>query len=319
MRPPTDSRGTVLFEGPEKKLEIVTSAPFPSLRTLGADFWERIVDRARARIISAESADACDAYLLSESSLFVCDRRVVMITCGRTTLIESALALIECIPPDRLASLIYERKNENFPHLQHTTFDDDAAKLGEKSSGTTVVFGDPKADHITLFHFDRDFDPDPGDATLEVLMYDTEPRINRLFSKGGSTAELRQVIGFDEMLPGFLVDDHLFDPLGYSFNAVKGEYYTTLHVTPQRKGSYTSFETNHDLDESRMKATISCLLDFFRPERVDVLLFQHRLDLAHLADPFQVTMTQSVRLGCGYTVEYAHIEREVARRQSSPK
>jgi S-adenosylmethionine decarboxylase len=307
----------VIFEGPEKKLEIVTNAPFPSLRTLGAEFWQQIVGRARANIISTACTDACDAYLLSESSLFVCDRRVVMITCGRTTLIESALALVDSIPADHIASLIYERKNENFPELQHTTFSDDTARLREKSPGTAVLFGDPKADHIALFHLDRDFDPDPNDATLEVLMYGIQPGISGLFSKGASAAELRRQIGFDDMLPGFVVDDHLFDPVGYSFNAVKGEYYTTLHATPQKKGSYTSFETNHNLDRSGIQVTLARLLDFFAPERADVLLFQHRLDLGGLVDRFQVTSAQTTRLGCGYTVDYAHVEREAARRQSS--
>lgn len=307
----------MIFEGPEKKLEIVTTEPFPSLRTLGADFWGQIVARSRAGIISSLTSDACDAYLLSESSLFVCDRRMVMITCGRTTLIESALALVERIPPEHLASLIYERKNENFPGMQQTTFDEDAARLREKSPGTAVVFGDPEADRIDLYHLDRDFEPDAGDATLEVLMYDMEPRTSRLFSKGASALELRRAIGFDAMLPGFLVDDHLFDPMGYSFNAVMGEYYTTLHVTPQRKGSYTSFETNHHLDGPDIEATISRLLDFFLPARVDVLLFQKQLALGGLDGRFQVTARQSARLGCGYEVEYAHVEREAARRRGS--
>lgn len=309
----------MLFEGPEKKLEITTSEPFPSLRTLGDDFWGKIVGQARAKIISTVSTDACDAYLLSESSLFVCDRRMIMITCGRTTLIESALSLVDRIGSDHLASLIYERKNENFPHMQQTTFEADTARLREKSPGSAVVFGDPRADHIDLYHLDRDCEPDAGDATLEVLMYDMAPGASRLFSGGASATEFRKAIGFDETLPGFSIDDHLFDPMGYSFNAVKGEWYTTLHVTPQKKGSYTSFETNHSLDGPALRETIRRLLEFFRPERVDVLLFQKSLDLGGLDDRFQVASTQSAKLGCGYEVEYAHIERSAARRSGSPK
>ena len=308
----------MIFEGPEKKLEIVTDAPFPSLRTLGGDFWERVIDGAGAKIISAVSGDACDAYLLSESSLFVCDRRVVMITCGRTKLIESALALADEIPSDHLASLIYERKNENFPLLQHTTFDEDADRLQEKLPGKRLVFGDRKADHIALYHLDRDCEPDADDATLEVLMYDIAPETSRLFSKNASVERLRKAIGFEEMLPGFLIDDHLFDPMGYSLNAVKGEYYTTLHVTPQKTGSYTSFETNCDLDDRGPQRIVSRLLNFFAPERADVLLFQNHLDLRPLPEVFQVTSTQSVRLSCGYGVKYAHIEHEAARSRSSP-
>jgi S-adenosylmethionine decarboxylase len=304
----------MLFEGPEKKLEILTAEPFSSLRTLGDDFWSKIVQRSKARIISSVSTDACDAYLLSESSLFVCDRRMVMITCGRTTLIDAALELLGRIPGSHLASLIYERKNENFPELQHTTFEHDVARLNAKTAGTAVSFGDRAGDHIDLFHLDRAFDPDPGDATLEILMYDTAGDVNRLFVKSSSAADLREKIGLGEMFPDFLVDDHLFDPAGYSFNGIKGEFYTTLHVTPQKKGSYTSFETNYGLDAAGVEEIVSRVLAFFRPARSDLLLFQSPLRLAGLSGGFRVTATQSFQLGCGYAVAYAHVERELARR-----
>jgi len=309
----------MLFEGPEKKLEILAAGPLPSLRSLGNDFWGRVVGLARARIISAVSDDACDAYLLSESSLFVWNWRMLMITCGRTTLIESALEMLDRIPGGRLAYLIYERKNENFPELQQTTFAHDIARLQEKAAGTSVIFGDPAADHIALFHLDRAFEPDPGDATLEILMYNMEPQVSQLFSRASSVPELRKRIGFDEMFRGFLVDDHLFDPMGYSFNGIKGEHYSTLHVTPQRKGSYTSFETNYRVETSEVKTTVSRLLDFFRPARSDVLLFQSALDLGGLKNGFRVTSTQSLKLICGYACQYAHIEREPVRRSNPSK
>ena len=304
----------MLFEGPEKKLEILTAEPYASLRTLGDEFWSKIVQRAKARIISSASTDACDAYLLSESSLFVCDRRVVMITCGRTKLIDAALELLDRIPGGHVASLIYERKNENFPELQQTTFAEDAAKLNAKAAGTSATFGDRAGDHIDLFHLDRPFEPDPGDATLEILMYDTAAAVNRLFIKSSSAADLRERIGLGEMFPEFLVDDHLFDPAGYSFNGIKGEFYTTLHVTPQKKGSYTSFETNYGLDETGVETIVSRVLGFFRPARCDVLLFQAPLRLEGVTGGFRVTATQSFQLGCGYAVAYAHVERELARR-----
>jgi len=309
----------MIFEGPEKKLEILAVGPLPSLRSLGNDFWGRVVELARARIISTVSGGACDAYLLSESSLFVWDQRMLMITCGRTTLIESAMEMLEHIPGSRLASLIYERKNENFPELQQTTFAHDTARLQEKAAGTSVIFGDPTADHIALFHLDRAFEPDPADSTLEVLMYDMEPQASRLFSRASPAPELRKRIGFDEMLPGFQVDDHLFDPMGYSFNAVNDKHYSTLHVTPQRKGSYTSFETNYRVETTEVETTVSRLLDFFRPARSDVLVFQSGLDLGDLKNGFRVTSAQSATLGCGYVCEYAHIERELVRRRNPSK
>ena len=309
----------MLFEGPEKKLEILTTASFPPLRSLGNDFWQRAVELAGAKIISAVSGNACDAYLLSESSLFVWDRRMLMITCGKTTLIESAMEMLDRIPGNEIVSLIYERKNENFPELQQTTFEQDTERIRSKAPGTCVIFGDPGADHIALFHLDHVFEPDPADATLEVLMYDMEPKTSRLFSRTSKAPELRKQIGFDDMVPGFVIDDHLFDPMGYSFNAIKDEHYSTLHVTPQKEGSYTSFETNYRLKLSDAKATVLRLLDFFRPARSDVLLFQGSLDLRSMGNGFLVASAQSVKLGCGYTCEYAHIEKELVQRSKPSK
>ena len=304
----------MLFEGPEKKLEILAAPDMPPLRSLGSGFWQGIVEIARARIIGAISGGACDAYLLSESSLFVWDRRMLMITCGRTTLVESAMELLERIPSARLVSLIYERKNENFPEMQQTTFDQDLDRIRSRAPGTRVTFGDPGADHIALFHLDRVFEPDPADATLEVLMYDMDPQTSRMFSRTFGEAEIRKRVGFGEMFPGFQIDDHLFDPMGYSFNGIKDEFYATLHVTPQQKGSYTSFETNYRVETSHVRATVSRLLDFFRPARSDVLVFQSGLDLGGLENGFRVASVQTVKLGCGYACSYAHIDRELVPR-----
>jgi S-adenosylmethionine decarboxylase len=309
----------MLFEGPEKKLEILAAPDMPPLRSLGTGFWQRIVERARAKIISTASGATCDAHLLSESSLFVWDRRMLMITCGRTTLVESAMDMLDRIPRERLASLIYERKNENFPELQQTTFDQDVERIQSRVPGTRVIFGDPEADHISLFHLDNAFEPDPADATLEVLMYDMEPRASRLFSMSMNERDIRRSMEFDEMFPAFQIDDHLFDPMGYSFNAIKDDFYATLHVTPQRKGSYTSFETNYRVETSGVRATVSHLLGFFRPARCDVLVFQSGLDLGGLENGFRVASTQAVTLGCGYACSYAHIDREFVRRPGSSK
>ncbi|MEZ6189114.1 MAG: hypothetical protein R3F62_29460 [Planctomycetota bacterium] len=51
------------------------------MRELGCPVWERVVEAARAQILSQISTSQCDAYLLSESSLFVYDDRFALITC----------------------------------------------------------------------------------------------------------------------------------------------------------------------------------------------------------------------------------------------
>jgi S-adenosylmethionine decarboxylase len=144
-------------------------------------------------------------------------------------------------------------------------------------------------------------------------MYDFAPRVSRLFAAESSKKDLQVRIGLDAMFPRFLFDDHLFDPTGYSFNGVIGEYYSTLHVTPQRKGSYTSFETNYGLEGTGVGDLVSRLITFFQPARSDVLLFQSALDLRDLPGGFRATPARAIELDCGYKVSYAHIEREIAR------
>jgi S-adenosylmethionine decarboxylase len=93
------------FEGAEKKLELISrSARF---RQRDEAYWATVVEAAGAKILSRISSESCDAYLLSESSLFVWDDRVTMITCGRTTLVRAANFLLDDLPPEKVDFLIY--------------------------------------------------------------------------------------------------------------------------------------------------------------------------------------------------------------------
>lgn len=300
----------MLFEGPEKKLELLLTPGSPSLRDLGRSFWERVVEKSHATILSSLSNDRMDAFLLSESSLFVTDRWCVMITCGRTTLVAAAAAMLDGLPHARVDSLIYERKNENFPHLQRTTFQDDVAELRQRTVGDDLVIGDPAGDHIQLFHLSRNCYPEPDDTTLEVLMYDIDPAVSRKFVPGrGTSQDVRDLVGLSSLFPDFAVDDHIFAPQGYSYNGIKGEDYVTLHVTPQRVGSYVSFETNVRLGIAAQRRVISALLSRFQPARCDLMQFGAPLDAAAAPAGFQVTATSDQLLVCGYSIAYAHVKR----------
>ena len=70
------------FEGPEKKLEILLAPRHPGLREAAEEQWHRVAAASGASVISTLTGDALNAYLLSESSLFVWDDRILMITCG---------------------------------------------------------------------------------------------------------------------------------------------------------------------------------------------------------------------------------------------
>ena len=63
------------FEGPEKKLEVILFSPQFNIRNNNDGRWDKIVKASQADIISKKSTEHLDAYILSESSLFVWNDR----------------------------------------------------------------------------------------------------------------------------------------------------------------------------------------------------------------------------------------------------
>lgn len=262
------------FEGPEKKLELVVSPGFPSLRALGHGVWERVVGAAGARVISVLQTERCDAFLLSESSLFVFEDWFVMITCGQTTLVDAVPEILRVIPEEVIELLVYERKSEHFPEHQPTTFAEDARRLEGMLPGRTLCFGDPHGRCIQLFHTTRPYVPKRNDPTLEVLMHVIDEDVAKQFAPARLPEEgsLAQCSGLDEILPGFTTSEHVFKPAGYSLNGVKGEEFYTCHVTPEETGSYVSFETNYDF-RGQLDGLVESIVDLFRPRSFELVTF----------------------------------------------
>ncbi|MBT8495365.1 MAG: adenosylmethionine decarboxylase [Deltaproteobacteria bacterium] len=261
------------FEGPEKKVELVVVSGGPSLRALGEQVWRRVVEAANADVLSIIRTAELEAYLLSESSLFVYDDHITMITCGQTTLVEAVLLLIEEVGRDNVALLIYERKNEHFPERQPSSFFDDASRLAQLIPGAALQFGSEHDHRIFVFHSTRAHRPDPNDTTLEILMHGIDgERAARFCSGRQGRGDVASRYGLDQLLPGFEIDEHSFEPAGYSLNAVKEREYYTIHVTPEELGSYVSFETNHDFRRDPV-ALVGRIVDCFGPESFDVFSF----------------------------------------------
>ncbi len=281
------------FEGAEKKVEIVSKGAGFLRRDPG--FWRQTVELASAKILSQISNDSLTAYLLSESSLFVWDDKITMITCGRTSLVKAAAFVVDALGPENVDLLTYERKNEFYPHQQQTDFYKDVAILQERFKGKALRFGSTDEHHLFLFHGEKPFLPPDPDCTLEILMYNLQkpahgrPNLARL----------------EEIFPGFQIDDHLFEPQGYSANAICGPEYYTIHVTPEENGSYVSFETNVLLG-SKIVPSIRSVVDLFQPRSFDVIYF-HPDDGLKSFDVKPFIQRQDVRqsLSCGYEVGFS--------------
>ena len=311
------------FEGTEKKVELVVGEGAPALLDLGDEFWRSICHAAGAEILSRISCDSCVAYLLSESSLFVFRNKMLMLTCGRTSLVDGVLALLETVPAEQIEMLIYQRKNEAFPHEQPSSFHDDASRLNGRLPGRAFRFGHEDEHHLYMFHLARPYESSADDVTVEILMYGLDEGVRREFwqesSESGET--IRKTTGIDRILPGFQIDDHRFDPGGYSLNAIRGDEYYTVHVTPEEHASYASFETNHRFGQDPNEM-ISRVLQIFRPRSYDLVLFDHAASMPVDAGSYRLHSHVVQAIDCGYEVRFMNFSQpcsEVGRATELPR
>lgn len=297
------------FEGTEKKLEVALRPGSPSLRSYPEWFWDRIVCAVGARILSRIENDHAIAYLLSESSLFVYDDRMVMITCGRTQLTKAVPFLMERIGADAVELLAYERKNEVFPHAQATNFYEDAQSLRRHIPGRAFQFGFEDEHHLNVYQSLCNGPHIQEDVTVELLMYGLSDQARLPFIDGPSRPKnALEALGLRDFLTGFHCDEYDFEPSGYSLNAIREDRYFTVHVTPEERAPYASVETNADFD-GRLSDVLRGWVDAFSPRSFDVVVWQRGrdIDLPDFGRPARNSVSQA--LPCGYHVRFIHYGR----------
>ena len=299
----------MFFEGSEKKVEIILSPNQPSLFDIEESFWHELVKRCNATILSEIKNEKVHAYLLSESSLFVWKDYILMLTCGETKLIDSALFFVEKFGKENIDSLIFQRKNEYRSHLQPTQFLDDVHQLRKNFEGKALRFGKIHGHYNLLFHLDRPFTPSENDTTTEFLLYDISKETSSFLTRENlKPKDIRDFFNLEEILPGFKIDDHVFKPYGYSLNAIKDNFYYTIHVTPQETSPYVSFETNLNLCE-KTEGILHHFLEVFKPGSFDLVRFNTERDF-DFGKPYIQTAHNKETLTCGYEVDYRYYYKE---------
>lgn len=156
---------TGFFEGPEKTLEVLfhtQSGVENGLRNLSRAKLDHLCELAKCSILSTISSPHVDAYVLSESSLFIYKYKYIMKTCGTTTLLRCLNALLKYA--DELGmeveSVVYSRKNLTCPTAQmwpHSSFGDEIkyihnhANLQERLHGNGYILGPVTGDHWFIY------------------------------------------------------------------------------------------------------------------------------------------------------------------------
>ncbi|KAK4691201.1 S-adenosylmethionine decarboxylase, partial [Lecanoromycetidae sp. Uapishka_2] len=170
------------FEGPEKLLEVWFSASSNSLPTSAApvglkvvpsEVWKDMLDLVNCKVLSVVRSEHVDAYLLSESSMFVFPHKLILKTCGTTTLLRGLPKILEIAAldagfPHAVANqtlgtataakpyrVFYSRKNFLFPDRQfgpHRSWRDEVKSLDRLFlGGSAYMIGKMNGEHWYLY------------------------------------------------------------------------------------------------------------------------------------------------------------------------
>lgn len=255
----------MFFEGTEKKIEIIFSKEVNIKKKL-EPLWIKILALADIKILSCIKNKDIDAYLLSESSLFVWQNRILMITCGQSKLINSIEYILQTIDEQNIDFLVYERKNEYLPLKQKTSFKNDLSILNKYLKGQDFLLGDPDAHYMSAYHLNKTYYLQASDHTTQILISGLSKQASKLFSSSDKKM-IFDKLNLSSIFNNYLIDDYVFSPLGYSINAIKQDYYYTIHITPQKQGSYVSFESNQKINKEQ---DLAChFIDIFEPKTLE--------------------------------------------------
>ena len=332
-----------VFEGPEKKLEVYFSRGDDSsgLRRFQHDVWSDMLADAACTILHQESNTDFDAYLLSESSMFVYPDRLILKTCGTTTLLLALPKLfaladkVGCV----VEHVLYSHLRYKFPEQQiypHNSFQEEQEYLSRHLGNAQArVLGPPDGRCWYVLHAsgpprvpDALGAPDgeaaqpqgPGDDLFEIAMEGLSEEVCARFFKAahpevsGKKLALRMtsVTGIGDLLPGVKVDDWAFEPCGYSMNGLKaGGLYYTIHITPESGFSYASFETNDPA--YRDGRWVQAILDVFCPKQATLTLTTRKVgcelevfSLGGSDDIFEMAMEGLSEAVCAHFFKVSH-------------
>jgi len=214
------------FEGPEKLLEIwfsdsannlPASASPNGLLAVDIETWRTMLELVNCQILSTISNDQVIAHLLSESSMFIFPHKLILKTCGTTTLLLGLSRILEVAADEagfpcehshpimrskaaKTVQVFYSRRNFLCPQKQrgpHGSWFDEIKCLNQYfANGNAYAIGKLNRDHWHLYITNRNglkvdsptmdernvnHVTKQEDQTIEILMKDLDPGLMRVF------------------------------------------------------------------------------------------------------------------------------------------
>ena len=286
-------------------------SPRAGLRTLSRQQLDGFLQVAQCSIVASSHSDAFDAYVLSESSLFVYADKLIIKTCGTTALLKAlptALQLASSVGA-HLLRVRYSRACFKYPAVQpapHRSWAEECSFLDGVlgARGVAHVLGDGSGLKWHLYSLDaRPVAPGTPSVsvatiealhsartkasaaasdnsptfTLEICMTQLDASAAAAFMFGSDMPTARQVTessGIASLFPqDMVIDDFVFNPCGYSMNGLLGSGLATIHVTPEARCSYASVEiSGHATGVFRPDKLVAAACAVFKPGALCVAL-----------------------------------------------
>jgi len=266
----------MFYEGTEKRLFINVNSI--NLLEIEQVFWQQLVAETGAAILSCLTTSHVTAYLLSESSLLIWKDKLLLITCGNTQLINAACFFQRHIAKEHISRLIFHRHNALKPHLQATSFEQDLLQLKKHFNGQKHALWRDSSGHAFIYSRSMRFPDLSQEMPQRIDMFHglQGEWITRLQSQHIAKSRLLETLQLTRFFGNLHIDHHSFNPKGYSLNAVTGQDYLTLHLTPETLSTYLSVETS--LIGPEFEAFITHLHLLFSPQKhttLDAHLYSH--------------------------------------------
>ena len=277
------------FEGAEKRIEIdfhLNDSNPAGLRALSRAQLDECMTAAQCEIVSVRRNAKFDAYVLSESSLFILPTKLVLKTCGTTHLLAGVPNILKHaasvgMEPRRVK---FTRSSFDKPELQpklHASFDDETEFLEQYfgslgNGGSAYILGSKLKGVQWHVYVSGDACPVQDavpNASLEVCMTQLsrahcEEHFYRT-EKFVSSAQTTTDSGIRSIFEDFDIDDYVFEPCGYSMNALCDEEFSTIHITPEDGFSYASCElSNVNVNNLDAFAYVRKVASVFKPGKM---------------------------------------------------